>query len=259
LRSLLDEGTAVIESRGKQGDDLDRWLRERLVTEAEACHTALRSAADAVAGRIAASLELTVPLPPVTLALEPSEELVAQLRKRPRSTSDRQPLSTRLLGIIMPTYSGMMVALVVPRLFGLRLPLWLILAVGVAGAMAMGGAAFAGERQRQAGRRTAETVGDLRSRIDAFRMAVGKQVRDGVRGIEQQLHAGVGDAVTRQTRRLSAAADSSREMAEDGRRTEQALTDIDVDLESINDLRLRALRLAQLPQSQHREAGARTI
>jgi len=240
LRSLLDEGTAVVEARG----DLEEWLRPRLVTEVEACHEALRSAAEVVAGRIATALELTVAVPPVTLAFEPPEELVARLHPRPHSTSDKQPLPTRLLGIVMPTYSGMMVALVLPRLFGLRLPLWLILAVAVVGAVAMGGAAVAGERQRQASRRTAETVGDLRSTMDAFRMAVGKQVRDGIRGIEQQLHAGVGEAVTRQTRRMSAAADSFRGTAEDGRRTEQALADIDADLESIRELQLRAGQLA---------------
>jgi len=239
LRSLLDEGTAVVEARG----DLEEWLRPRLVTEVEACHEALRSAAEVVAGRIATALELTVAVPPVTLALEPPAELVARLHRRPHSTSDKQPLPTRLLGIVMPTYSGMMVALVLPRLFGLRLPLWLILSVAVVGAVAMGGAAVAGERQRQASRRTAETVGDLRSTMDAFRMAVGKQVRDGIRGIEQQLHAGVGEAVTRQTRRMSAAADSFRGTAEDGRRTEQALADIDADLESIRELQLRAGQL----------------
>ena len=243
LRALLDEVTAVIEARGKSGDDLERWFRERLVTEVEAGHHALRSAADLVAGRIAASLELTVPVPPVTLTLRPPEELVAQLHRRPPAASTRQPLSPRLLGIIMPTYSGMMVALVLPRLFGLRLPLWLIGVVAVAGAFAMGGAALAGERQRQASRRTAETVGDLRSTVDVFRMAVSKQVRDGIRGIEQQLHAGVGEAVTRETRRLSAAADSSRGVAEDSRRTEQALADIDLDLESVRELQLRAVRL----------------
>jgi len=243
LRALLDEVTAVIEARGKRGDDLERWFRERLVSEVEACHRALRSAADMVAGRIAASLELSVSVPPVTLAFGPPEELVAQLHRRPPAASARQPLSPRLLGIVMPTYSGMMVALVLPRLFGLRLPLWLIGIVAVAGALAMGGAALAGERQRQASRRTAETIGDLRSTIDALRMAIGKQVRDGVRGIEQQLHAGVGEAVTRQTRRLSAAADASREVAEDSRRTEQALADIEVDLESVRELQVRARQL----------------
>jgi hypothetical protein len=210
------------------------------VAEAEAGQQALRSAAEVVAGRVTASLELSVPVPPVALAFERPAEVVAQLHRRPPGTSDRPPLPSRLLGVIMPTYSGMMVALVLPRLFGLRLPVWLIAAVAVAGAVAMGGAAFAGERQRQVSRRNAEAVGALRSTVDAFRMAVGKQIRDGIRTIEQQLHAGLGDAVNRQTRRLSAAADSARELAEDGPRTERALADIDLDLESIGELRHRA-------------------
>jgi hypothetical protein len=240
LRTLLDEGTVMIESPGRGGEDFEKWLRERLVTEVEVCHEALREAAE----RVASSLELGVPLPPVTLDLEPPEELVARLYRRPHASSDRQPLSTRLLGIVMPTYSGMMVALVLPRLFHLELPLWLVVAVAVTGAVALGGAALAGERQRQVSRRNSRAVGDLRATVDAVRMALGKQVRDGVRGIEQQLRAGVGEAVTRQTRRLSGAADSLREMAEDSRRTQQALADIDVDLESVRDLRMRASQLA---------------
>jgi hypothetical protein len=246
LRDLLDEGTVVIEADGKHGDDLDRWLRERLVAEVEACHRMLRDAAAAVAGRIAGDLELAGPLPPVTPALEPPAALVARLGRRARAGWDRQPLSSRLMGIIMPTYSGTMIALVLPRLLGLRLPIWLIATVAVAGAFAMGGAAFAGDRQRQVSRRNAETAGDLRSALDAFRMAIGKQVRDGVRDLGQQLHAAVGEAVTGQDRRLSAEAETSRRMAEDSSRTEAALADVDADLASLGELRARASELGSV-------------
>jgi hypothetical protein len=255
MRSLLDDGTAVIESRDKGADGIEQWLPERLTSEADACYQELRSAADVVAGRIAAALELSVPVPPVTLAVEPPAELVSRLRRRPRATTERQPLSTRLLGVVMPTYSGLMIALVLPRLVGIRLPMWLIVTAGVVGAIAMGGAAIAGERQRQAGRRNAETVGDLRSTVDAFRMAVSKQMRDGIRGVEQQLRDGVGEAVAAETRRLSDDAESLRAMAEDSGRTEQALTDIDLDLESVRELQLRALHL--MPGSPARSVTAK--
>jgi hypothetical protein len=240
LRSLLDDGTAAIESDGLRGDELDRWLQERLVAELTECHQALRAAADTVAGRVAGTLELPAPVPPVTLALEPPADLVAQLHKRRPAAPDRQPLATRLLGIIMPTYSGMMVALVLPRIFGLQLRWWLILVVAVAGAGGMGGAALAGERQRHLSRRNAETVGDLRSILDAFRMAVGKQVRDGVREIGRQLYATVGDAVESRSRRLSAEAGAARDALDEHRRTEESLTDIDGDLESVRELQQRA-------------------
>jgi hypothetical protein len=241
LRALLEEGTTAIES-GLLGDDLDRWLRNRFVTEVEAVHRALRSAAAEVGAKIATSLGVTVPAP-MTLDLGSPEELVAHIHRGPRALSDRQPLATRLIGVIMPTYSGMMLALVLPRLFGFGMPLVSTVALAVGGAFALGGAAMAGERQRQRSRRNAENAVDLRSTVDAFRMAVSKRVRDGTRSIEQKLHANLTEAVTRQTRRLSGAAESSRRAAEYSGRAPEALNEIDLDLESIRDLLLRAQRI----------------
>lgn len=243
MRSLLDDGTAVIESRG----DVAGWLTGRLVTEAEECQEMVRSAVDVVAERVADVLQMTVALPPKSSPPGSPRDLVARLPRSRPARPDGQPLATRLLGVVMPTYSGMMVALVLPRLVGLRLPLWVLVAVAVAGAAALGGAALAGERQRQVSRRNAEADGELRSAVDAFRMALGKQMRDGVRAVEQQLHAAADEAVAAETRRLSAAASDAAAAAGDSDRTEQALADIDADLESIRDLRDRAGRHAQRP------------
>jgi hypothetical protein len=245
LRALLDEGISVIESQGLTGDDLDRWLRKRLVAEVEAVHRALRKAAREVSERVVSSLGLSEPVPPVNLDLEPPGELVAHIHRGPRALSDRQPVATRLIGVLMPTYSGMMVALVGPRLFGIGMSLWPTAAVAVAGSLGLGGAALAGERQRQRSRRNAESATELRSLVDAFRMAVSKRVRDGVRAIEQQMHAGLNEAVTSQSRRLSSAAESSRRSAEESERLQQALTDIGLDLDSVRELRQRAQRLSQ--------------
>jgi hypothetical protein len=242
LRALLEEGTAVIES-GLLGDDLDRWLRKRFVTEVEAVHRALRSAAAEVGAKVAASLGVTAPVPSMTLELGAPEELVAHIHRGPRALSDRQPLATRLTGVLMPTYSGMMLALVLPRLFGFELSLVTTLGLAVGGALALGGSAMAGERQRLRSRRNAENAIDLRSTVDAFRMAVSKRVRDGTRSIEQQLYANLTEAVTRQTRQLSNAADSAQRMAENSGRGPEALNEIDLDLESIRDLLLRAQRI----------------
>lgn len=236
LRTLLDEGTAVIEA-GAGAVDLRSWLRERLITEVEVCHRKLRAATDDVVRRLAGALELSDPPPPVTLDLASPEDLVAQLQRGPRVLSEKPPMSTRLLGVIMPTYSGMMIALVLPRLFGLAPPVWVIGGIAVTGALVMGGAALAGERQRQRSRRDAEAAGDLRGTVDAFRMVVSKLVRDGVRSVDHQLHTGLGDAVTRQTRRLSGIADAARQGADESGKTGKGRTDIDLDLESIRELR----------------------
>jgi len=245
LRALLHEGTVVIESRGLTGDDLDRWLRKRLVAETEAVHRALHLAAREIGERVASSLGLSVPVPPANLDLEPPAELVAHIHRGPRALSERQAMATRLVGVLMPAYSGIMIALVVPRFLGLEMPLWLTAAVSVSGALGLGGAAVTGERQRQRSRRNAESAGELRSLVDAFRMAASKRVRDGIRAIEQQMHAGLNEAVTSQSRRLSAIADASRRAAGESERPQQALADIDLDLASIHELRRRTHRLGR--------------
>lgn len=244
LRALLDEGTVVIESQGLSGDGLDHWLRTRLVTETTAVHRALRSAAREVGERVASSLGLTELVPPVTVDLEPPAELVAHIHRGPRAMAERQALATRLVSIVMPTYSGVMIALVLPRLVGLGMSLWPTTAVAAAGALSLGGAAMAGERQRQRSRRNAESAIELRSLIDSYRMAVSKLVRDGIRAVEQQLHAGLNEAVTSQSRHLSAIADASRRSAGESQQPQTALTAIDLDLTSIGELERRAQRLA---------------
>jgi hypothetical protein len=239
LRSLVDEGTAMIESQRNRRGGIDEWLDERLVSEVEACYRALGSAAEAVAARIATSLELTATVAPAELTLVPAGDLVAQLHRGRRGRSERQPMPARLLGVVMPTYSGMMVALVLPRILGLRLPMWLIVVVAVLGALALGGAAMSGERQRQISRRHAEIAGDLRSSVDGLRMALARQLRDGVRALEQQLYTWLEAAIAQHGGRLSAAATASRRAAEDTGRTDDAVIAIDSDLASIRELQLR--------------------
>ncbi|WP_203756839.1 hypothetical protein, partial [Actinoplanes cyaneus] len=230
LRALLDEGTAVIESQGLAGADLDRWLRQRLVAETEAVHRALHVAAREIGERVAASIGVSEAVPPVRLDLEPPAELVAHIRRGPRILSEQQTMATRLVGVLMPAYSGIMIALIVPRFLGLAMPYWLSTAVAASGAIALGGTALAGEKQRQRSRRNSESAAELRSLIDTFRMAVGKRARDGIRAIERQLQAGLSEAVTNQSQRLLAVAEASRRSAQAGEQPERALASIDLDL-----------------------------
>ncbi|GIF23208.1 hypothetical protein BJ973_000436 [Actinoplanes tereljensis] len=244
LRALLDEGTVAIEEQGLAGDDLDRWLRKRLVAETVAVHRALRLAAQEIGEQVAASIGLSEPVPPVRLDLEPPAELVGYIHRGPRALSERQALATRLVGVVMPTYSGVMVALFLPRLLGIGMSLWPTVLGAVAGAVGMGGAAVAGERQRQRSRRNMESASELRSLVDAYRMAVGKRVRDGVRAVEQQMYAGLNEVVTNESRRMSATTEAARRAAGESERLQEALADIELDLASVRELRQRAQRLS---------------
>ena len=147
----------------------------------------------------------------------------------------------------MPTYGGMMVALVLPRILGLRLPVWLMVVVAVLGALALGGAAMSGERQRQISRRHAEIAGDLRSSVDALRMALARQLRDGVRVLEQQQYTWLEAAIAQHGGRLSAAATASRRAAEDTGRTDDAVIAIDSDLATVRELQLQLRALGMDP------------
>jgi hypothetical protein len=248
LRALLEEGTAVIESGARTRDQVGSWLGERLTAEAEACCQELWSVADDVGRNLAASLELSSPLPPAELALAPSEEL-AQLATRPHAEPSRAPVSGRLLTVVMPTYGGTMMALVLPRFFDILLPVWLIALSAAAGAFTMGGAALTAERQRQASRRNADTVGAIRSVVDASHMVLTKQIRTVVRALEQDLYRRLAAGVDHRVRLLSAEATAARRAAEELGHTDQAVVDIETDLASIHALRNRALQIARLPTS----------
>ncbi len=235
VRCLIDEGTALIESRVPRGE-LDRWLQYRLAVEVTDGARALRTAATTITGRMSAALGLSatiVPMPQVFAA----PAVIAAPWPTP---AGRQPLALRLTGILMPAYSGIAMSSVLLRD---HVPGWLLAAAAITGAIVLGGAALAGDRWRQADRERAEALTRLRSTADALRPALAKQVRDGLRAIEQRVHAAVDAAVTEHTGRLAAAAGASQRAAQ-AQATGQALRNIDADLASIRDLLLRASRLA---------------
>jgi hypothetical protein len=149
----------------------------------------------------------------------------------------------------MPTYGGTMMALVLPRFFNILLPVWLIALSAAAGAFTIGGAALAAERQRQAGRRNAEFVAGLRSVVDASHMELSRQIRTGVRVLEQDLYGRLAAGAEHHVRLLSAEATAARRAAEALGRADQTVVDIESDLASIHALRNRALRIARLATS----------
>jgi hypothetical protein len=108
----------------------------------------------------------------------------------------------------------------------------------------MGGAAVAAERQREGASRNAEIGAVMRSAVDAFQLALSKQIRDGVRAAEQGLYACLADGVEHQVRLLSAEATATRRVAEATEHTDRAVADIDADLSSVHTWPNRALRMA---------------
>jgi hypothetical protein len=244
IRGLVGD----IEEAAEVGDprkvhaELDARLRGQLGAEAERTYESLHAGARGVAAEVAAELELPVPhrvpAPPVT----PARELLAQLPDRYRPAPGR-PLLARLLGVMLPGYTGIVITLVLSRALGLHVPGWVIAGFALVGAVALSGAKASVERGRRLERRRAELGKALRGTGDEFQQALLKQARDGLRTLQHDLRRATTRAVAHRGRAIAEELDVMRDTAEAVRRAPAELAAIAKDLESLADLHTRAAAL----------------
>jgi hypothetical protein len=225
-------------------DQLDARLRAQLVAEAERAYRSVHAGACAVAAEVAAELELPTPHRVPPLPVPPPDRLVAQLPDRYRPSPGR-PLLARLLGVLLPGYTGIVITLVVSRTLGLQLPGWLIGAVALVGAVALSGAKASVERRRQLDRRRAELAKALRGTGEEFQLALLKQVRDALRAVQHDLRRATTTAVAYRGQAISQELDVMRAAADSVRRAPAELAAIAKDLHSLADLHNQAVALRQ--------------
>jgi len=231
---------------GRHREQFEGWLRERLIFEAERIHHRLHTGARTIAVRVARDLGLAphpTPVPPVL----PAAELVAGLHPHTPPAGGAQPLSTRLLMVVMPGYAGIMMAFVLSRFLGLQLPMWVIALCAVLGALATGGAALTGDRRRQLERRRSDARAMVRAFVDDYQLALGKQVRDRIRALQNDLRTSTSIAVNQRVRVLTDRLDAAGSAAEAASHSAEELADVDADLGSVAELRDRARRLLHPP------------
>jgi hypothetical protein len=247
-RAVQAEADASIEAGdpGRHREQLETWLRDRLTFEAERIHHRLRAGARTMAARVAGDLGLA-PNPTPDLAVLPTADLVASLHPHTPPAGGGQPLSTRLLMVVMPGYAGIMMAFVLSRFLGLQLPVWVIAVCAVLGALATGGAALTGDRRRQLERRRSDARAMVRAFLDDYQMALGKQVRDGIRALQNDLRTSTSIEVNHRGRELTDRLRAAGSAAEAASRTGHELADVDTDLGSVAELRGRARRLLHPP------------
>lgn len=247
-RAVQVDADASIEAGdpARQRGQLEAWLRERLTFEAERIQHRLSAGARAIAARVAEDLGLAphaAPAPPML----PAAALVAGLTPHTPPAGGAQPLATRLLMIVMPGYAGIMMAFLLSRFLGLQLPGWVIAVCAVLGALATGGAALIGDRRRQLERRRSDSRAMVRAFIDDYQLALGKQVRDGIRAMQNDLRTSTSLEVNQRARELTDRLEAAGSAVEAVRHTEDELADVDADLGSVAELRDRARRLLQPP------------
>jgi hypothetical protein len=140
----------------------------------------------------------------------------------------------------MPSYGGIMMAVVGTRLLGFQVPGW-ALAVGAAvGALALGGAALSGERKRGLDRRRGEARTAVRGMVDEFQMALGKQVRDAARAANTHLRRDTTAAFNRMEEDAAAQLTSAKAAVDGLARLPADVADVDDDIATVRDLRRRA-------------------
>jgi hypothetical protein len=246
-RAVQAEADAAIVSGdpGRHGTQLQSWLRARLVYEADRILGRLHDDARAVATRLAGQLGLAAPDLPTPVL--PGARLVAELRPHTPPVGGGQSLAFRLLRVVMPGYGGIMMTFVLSRLLGLQLPVWVIAAVAVLGALATGGAALLGDRRRQLERRRSEARAMVRALLDDHQLVLGKQVRDTVRVLQSDLRTATSAVVSKHLRQLSERLDAAGAAAKGARRSADEIAGVEADLGSITTLRDRARALLDPP------------
>lgn len=246
-RSVLAEAEAALVATDPRKDRarLDEQLRTRLVIEAARTREQARDTVAALAGRLDRHLELDAPLEVPALPMITPTALVEALAP-PTTSSDggRMPVPARMARIVMPSYAGIMMSLVLTRVFHVTMPLWILITGAVAAALALGGSAVAAERKRSLDRRRQEARARNRAMVDEFQIVLVKQLRDASRTAQTTLRRTAGAAVTAREKATTTRLEDVRRSVEELRETSRAIKAVDADLTSVADLRGRARRLA---------------
>ncbi|MDT7676319.1 MAG: hypothetical protein QOD82_4221 [Pseudonocardiales bacterium] len=246
LAAVLAEAEQTI-NRGDPGngrEQLNGWLRHQLVREADATYRLLHADVSGVAGQVAGQLGLRavhrVPAPRVVAP----DLLVDALPYRPPAAT-AAPGPARLLSVLIPGFAVLAAALVAVYLLGVTLPVWLLIAVGGVGALAVTGVAVSGERKRRLARRRADALGVVRSIVGEFGVALGRQAHNAVGGLHQELRRATAASVVARFAAVAEELDAIQGAAETAARGPAELAAISEDLDTLTDLRGRAARLLE--------------
>ncbi|MBN9112150.1 MAG: hypothetical protein J0I34_25610 [Pseudonocardia sp.] len=259
-RQVIAEAEESIEANDpkKNSEAFDAWLRHRLAVEADDVYSLLLERSRRVAAQLGEQLD--APPPRVeSVPVTAPDRLVAELQARPASSGGNPPAGTRMIGILMPTYGGIMMAIVLSRFLGLNMPGWVIAVCAVVGAAGLGGAALSGERKRQLDRRRGDAKSTLRGMIDEYQLAMSKQIRDATRLLQGDLRKAATTVVNTRASEFTDQLDAAREAADTARNASADLSDISDDLESVAELQARARRLIDSPPEGRGERILKTV
>jgi len=237
MRAVAAESDQVVaDTDGRDGaQQLDAWVAQRVASEAAAVRALLYAGARRVAARVAEHLQLPdVPVVP------PLPELVlpdVRPSTRPSIAPAQRRGAARLLTVGMPTYGGLMMGFILPRILELPLTQPVLFGIAAVTASSMGGSALALERhqRREISRNVLRMT--VRSAVDDASVAVSKHVRDALRDIQQHVRDSIAAAAEARSRRLEQRYQTAAAAAEAARNAVAAMADVDADLAELDRLR----------------------
>jgi hypothetical protein len=244
MRAVLAEREAAVNTGDPDAPAVaDASLRECLTAEAGLAYRQLSEGAGAISARVAQTLGTITPHRFTVLPVQGPAQLVMALAP-PRQARAGTPLAARLLRVVRPGWSGIMMATIAARLLNVQVSNLVLVGVALAGALALGGAALTGDRKRQLDKRRTDAIAALRATVEEFRLSLAKQLRDASRALQQELRREAGTATARATAEVAAELDVVRRAAETDRRSADELARIAADLTDLGECRRRALALA---------------
>jgi hypothetical protein len=186
VRAAIADAEGVVEASdpARNWNEIDTWFRDRLAYEGEQTFALL---ADRTA-EVTAALERELggrPLRRPAPARMP--DFVGHLPTRDAPIGIRRPLATRSRSLVMSGFSGLMMALILPRFAGVQLPVWVVVAGALGVALLLGGATLSGERKRQLETSRTRAKSRVRHCADGFLLVATKATRDTLRRSQQHL------------------------------------------------------------------------
>jgi hypothetical protein len=249
--AVLAEAERTINSGDpdKGREQLNGWLRQQLVQEADATYRLLHADVGRAAGQVADQLGLGAPhRVPAPRVISP-DQLVDTLPYRPPAAG-AAPGPGRLLSVLLLGFGGVAVALAAAWFLGAvvsvtALPAWLLVALAGVGVLAVTGVAVNGERSRRLSRRRADAIAAVRSVVGEFGLALGRQAHHAVNGLYLDLHQATAASVVARFAAVAGELDAIQGAAETAARGPAELTAIAVELDSLTELREQGMRLIE--------------
>jgi gas vesicle protein len=230
-------------------EELETWLAQRVAEEVVDNYTLLTRRAEELAHTVAEHFAAAEEEVEVGVGVEAPLEMLAdlgtphaELPDVPRTVRGKVAGSaSRGLTAIRGSYGGYMMVNMVGGMIGLG-----AMSPALLGAtLLMGGKTLRDEKQRQLAQRRQQTRAAVRRYVDEVSFQIGKDSRDALRRVQRQLRDGFAERAEQVQRGVAERLEAAQRAAQASEEERlQRLRDVEAELDRVDALAQRALRLA---------------